>query len=192
VPDAQDAFPLNRNESVDTDGDGIGNNADTDDDGDGVPDAQDAFPLDRTESVDSDHDGIGNNADPDDDNDGVPDATVIYNFAGFFQPVNNLPALNIVNAGQAIPLKFSLGGNYGLGILAGGYPASGPIACDASEPGNVVADTISAGGSSLSYDAASGQYSYVWKTDKSWKGTCRILVVKLNDGTQHYAKFRFK
>ena len=31
---------------VDTDGDGIGNNADTDDDGDGVSDANDAFPLD--------------------------------------------------------------------------------------------------------------------------------------------------
>jgi CSLREA domain-containing protein len=192
VADTNDAFPFNPSESVDTDGDGTGNNADTDDDNDGVADAQDAFPLDRNESVDTDGDGIGNNADPDDDNDGVPDGTVLYNFAGFFQPVNNLPALNVVNAGQAVPLKFSLGGYYGLGIFAAGYPASGPIACDANEPGNVIAETLSAGGSSLSYDAASGQYSYVWKTDKSWKGTCRILVVKINDGTQHYAKFRFK
>ncbi|MCZ2856647.1 MAG: hypothetical protein O2U62_06105, partial [Candidatus Bathyarchaeota archaeon] len=51
VVDAQDAFPLDATESVDTDGDGIGNNADTDDDGDGVVDAQDAFPLDATQSV---------------------------------------------------------------------------------------------------------------------------------------------
>ena len=29
VPDAQDAFPLDPAESVDTDGDGTGNNADT-------------------------------------------------------------------------------------------------------------------------------------------------------------------
>jgi hypothetical protein len=42
-----DALPLNPNESVDTDGDGIGNNADTDDDGDGIPDAQDGFPLQK-------------------------------------------------------------------------------------------------------------------------------------------------
>jgi hypothetical protein len=46
VPDSQDAFPNDINESVDTDGDNIGNNADTDDDNDGVLDDQDAFPLD--------------------------------------------------------------------------------------------------------------------------------------------------
>ena len=33
---------------MDTDGDGVGNNADTDDDGDGVPDISDAYPLDPT------------------------------------------------------------------------------------------------------------------------------------------------
>ena len=38
------------NESVDTDGDGIGNNADVDYDNDGVPDFNDAFPLDSTRS----------------------------------------------------------------------------------------------------------------------------------------------
>lgn len=40
-----DAFPLDASESVDTDNDGIGNNADMDDDGDGVPDYIDADPL---------------------------------------------------------------------------------------------------------------------------------------------------
>jgi hypothetical protein len=51
---------------------------------------------------------------------------------------------------------------------------------------------LTAGGSSLSYDAVSDRYNYVWKTNKAWKGTCRILLVKLNDGTDHFAKFRFK
>ena len=74
VLDTLDAFPFDSTESVDTDGDGIGNNADTDDDGDGVADVDDAFPLDSTESVDTDGDGIGNNADTDDDGDGVADA----------------------------------------------------------------------------------------------------------------------
>ncbi|MCJ8269263.1 MAG: M6 family metalloprotease domain-containing protein, partial [Psychrosphaera sp.] len=73
VLDVDDAFPLDASESVDTDGDGIGNNADTDDDNDGVLDTGDAFPLDATESVDTDGDGIGNNADTDDDGDGIPD-----------------------------------------------------------------------------------------------------------------------
>ncbi len=39
VVDSNDAFPTDPNESVDTDGDGIGNNADADDDGDGMPDS---------------------------------------------------------------------------------------------------------------------------------------------------------
>ena len=45
VADTEDAFPLTSTETLDTDGDGIGNNTDTDDDGDGVADANDLFPL---------------------------------------------------------------------------------------------------------------------------------------------------
>ncbi len=45
VADEFDAFPLDANETVDTDGDGIGNNADTDDDGDGILDVDDPSPI---------------------------------------------------------------------------------------------------------------------------------------------------
>ncbi|MEK9727395.1 MAG: glycine-rich protein, partial [Candidatus Margulisiibacteriota bacterium] len=69
----KDLFPLDATESLDSDNDGIGNNADTDDDGDGVNDDVDAFPYDASETLDTDGDGIGNNADTDDDNDGVND-----------------------------------------------------------------------------------------------------------------------
>ena len=69
-----DAFPLDAAETLDTDGDGTGNNADLDDDNDGVNDVDDAFPLDAAETLDTDGDGTGNNADLDDDNDGVVDA----------------------------------------------------------------------------------------------------------------------
>ncbi|MEM6191865.1 thrombospondin type 3 repeat-containing protein [Shewanella scandinavica] len=74
VADRYDAFPKNPGEDLDTDNDGMGNNADTDDDNDGVLDIEDAFPLDPLETLDTDIDGIGNNADPDDDNDSVLDA----------------------------------------------------------------------------------------------------------------------
>ena len=117
---------------------------------------------------------------------------VVYSFSGFLQPVENLPALNIANAGSAIPVKFSLGGDQGLAIFATGYPASSTIPCDASEPGTVIEETVAAGSSSLSYNATADQYNYVWKTDRSWRGTCRMLVVRFNDGTGHLAKFRFK
>lgn len=45
TPDADDAFPEDPSETIDTDGDGVGNNADSDDDGDGIPDASDPNPL---------------------------------------------------------------------------------------------------------------------------------------------------
>ena len=73
VPDLVDLYPSDPAKSLDSDGDGIANEADPDDDGDGVGDASDAFPLDPTERDDSDGDGLGNNADGDDDNDLVPD-----------------------------------------------------------------------------------------------------------------------
>jgi hypothetical protein len=116
----------------------------------------------------------------------------IYDFVGFFQPIDNLPTLNIASAGSSIPVKFSLGGDQGLAIFAAGYPASSPIPCDATEPGAIIEETVNAGSSSLSYDPTTDRYCYVWKTDKSWKGTCRMLVVGLNDGSHYFAKFRFK
>ena len=60
---ANDDFPHDANETTDTDGDGIGNNADDDDDGDGYLDIYDQFPFDSTEWFDTDGDGVGDNAD---------------------------------------------------------------------------------------------------------------------------------
>ncbi len=56
----------------------------------------------------------------------------------------------------------------------------------------MIETTVAAGGSSLTYDALADQYVYVWKTEKSWAGTCRQLQVTLNDGTVHTANFKFK
>ena len=56
---------------------------------------------------------------------------------------------------------------------------------------NTIEETVTAGGSSLSYNATTNQYTYVWKTDKAWANTCRQLHVKLSDGTNHVADFKF-
>jgi hypothetical protein len=120
------------------------------------------------------------------------DYSVQYNFAGFLQPVDNPPTLNRVKAGSAVPVKFSLAGNQGLSIFAAGYPLSVRIECSSSAPIDDIAQTVTAGGSTLNYDAGSDQYTYVWKTVSTWAGTCRQLMVKLNDGTTHLAYFKFK
>jgi hypothetical protein len=118
--------------------------------------------------------------------------TVLYNFTGFFSPVDNLPTLNTVNAGRAIPVKFSLSGNKGLNIFAADSPYTIAINCDGSAVQSEIEETLTAGGSSLNYDAGSDKYNYVWKTENSWAGTCRQLVVTLNDGSEHRANFKFR
>jgi hypothetical protein len=115
-----------------------------------------------------------------------------YSFTGFFQPVDNVPTFNTVKAGQSVPIKFSLGGNYGLNILAAGAPTSQQIACPSSASVDDIEQVVTGSNSGLQYDTATGAYTYVWKTQKAWGGRCRQLNVRLSDGTDHTANFQFK
>ena len=117
---------------------------------------------------------------------------VVYDFSGFFQPVDNPPMFNAVKAGSAVPVKFSLDGFHGLDIFAPGYPKSQVVACDSTAPVDGIEETTTAGSSGLSYDASLDRYTYVWKTQKSWAGTCRQLVTRLTDDTLHRANFLLK
>lgn len=115
-----------------------------------------------------------------------------YTFGGFLPPIDPQPTINSMKAGAAAPVKFSLGGDFGLAIFAADYPKSQSVPCDSSAPVDGVETTLTAGGSSLSYDATSNTYKYVWKTEKSWAGTCRQLVLKFADGSTQRASFKFK
>jgi hypothetical protein len=119
-------------------------------------------------------------------------ATPVVPFTGFFPPLSNPPVLNVVQAGQAIPVKFSLDENRGLAIFAPGYPKSSGVSCDPDESINDVQPTDTAGGSGLTYDPTTDEYTYVWKTDRKWRNTCRTLLMPLTDGIPHTADFRFK
>ncbi|MFV2055463.1 MAG: thrombospondin type 3 repeat-containing protein [Thiohalomonadales bacterium] len=90
---SEDAFPDNANEQLDTDKDGLGNNADSDDDGDGTADSSDVFPLNSKEWADTDNDcgsitkqtitsgaGCGDNSDSDIDGDNVANAADDFPF----------------------------------------------------------------------------------------------------------------
>ncbi len=95
----------------------------------------------------------------------------------------------MAQAASAIPVKFALGGNRGLGIFAAGYPKAKQVPCEADDPFDVIESISSAGQSGLQF--GDGQYVYVWKTEKSWSGTARLLTVTLADGTKHLARFTF-
>jgi predicted extracellular nuclease len=116
--------------------------------------------------------------------------SVIWSFTGFLRPVDNPPVRNRAKAGSAIPIRFSLNGDQSLDILADGYPRSIASRCDAS----IVQDVIEATAfspSGLSYDPSGNRYVFVWKTDRRWAGSCRELILKLLDGTEHHAAFHF-
>ena len=52
--------------------------------------------------------------------------------------------------------------------------------------------TEQVGQSGLSYAKGKCWYNYGWKTDQAWTGTCRALVIRLVDGTDHDAFFNFR
>jgi hypothetical protein len=116
---------------------------------------------------------------------------VIFNFDGFLAPISNAPAVNQNKAGSTIPVKFSLGGNYGLDIFANGYPASQRLDCHTLQPIGPLEPTSTPGNSDLTYNGSRNLYQLNWKTTKSWANTCRLLIVGFNDGTQQIAYFKF-
>jgi hypothetical protein len=117
--------------------------------------------------------------------------SVQYNFSGFSAPVDNLPVINRLKAGSAVPVKFSLSGDQGLNIFQAGSPKVQAITCDKFAAMDDVEETVTAGFSSLTYDRSSDQYTYVWKTDSAWSNSCRQLSVVLKDGNTHTARFSF-
>ena len=115
--------------------------------------------------------------------------SVVWAFDGFGPPLNSSGGINAANAGSTIPVKFSLGGNQGLAIFEAGYPASASYDCGSTPPTD--ASTPAASSESLNYVKGADQYTFAWKTDKSWAGTCRVLILVLRDGTVHTAAVQF-
>jgi Bacterial Ig-like domain (group 3)/YDG domain/Bacterial Ig-like domain/Galactose oxidase, central domain/Immunoglobulin I-set domain len=120
--------------------------------------------------------------------------SVQYIFVGFLPPIDNLPIINSSKAGQTIPIKWQLKDYAGnliddLGTLASNGLTSGSVQCGAAAV-DVVEELSAPGSTVFRFDGT--QFIYNWQTTKSWTGGCRMLQVKLSDGTSHYAQFTFK
>jgi hypothetical protein len=115
---------------------------------------------------------------------------VAWPFTGFVG-LNAAPALNPAKTGGSIQVKFSLGGNRGLAIVAAGSPTSQAMSCGAATAAVKSLKAPAVAASNLSYNDRTDTYTYDWKTDKSWAGTCRQLTVKLVDGTERTLNFQF-
>ena len=120
---------------------------------------------------------------------------------GFQSPVvQPYGSLNEVDAGDAVPLKFTADGYKQLDVLKdSGSPFSRKVDCAtlrvpsqgaAITPREFPVDTVTPGNSKLTVNPQ-GVFHYNWKTLGEWAGTCRELVLTRDDGKQHRAFFRF-
>jgi hypothetical protein len=124
---------------------------------------------------------------------GVPiSLRVAYRFTGFLSPTVNPPGVNAASAGSSTPLKFKLGGDRGLNILAAGSPTSQQVDCGSLATLGTAQPTESGSKKGVQFDRKTGDYQYVWKTSSLWLGTCRVFTLTLNDGSQHPAYYSFR
>jgi hypothetical protein len=110
---------------------------------------------------------------------------VVYEFSGQFQTGNGR---DVPKAGSALPAWFSLNGVSDPHAVGGLYSAQ--ITCGSTATAPLGTAITMAGG--LRYDPANDRFAFVWKSDRSWAGTCRQLQIVLNDGTTHTVPFDFK
>ena len=110
---------------------------------------------------------------------------VVFPFVGFFSPLTADGTVTSVRAGDTVPVKFTLTGDRGLGVVAG--VSSAVVDCATGAP----TGTATSAAGTLSYAAKPDRYTFQWATDRTWTGTCRAVAVALADGTTHRAVLRF-
>jgi hypothetical protein len=111
--------------------------------------------------------------------------SVVYAFDGLSAPARKSSA----NAGSAVPIWFSLGGVSDVSTVT--HMTSSEVSCEGAAT-TAAGDPISMNGGGVRYEASSDRFMFVWKTEKSWTGSCRQLQITLNDGTTHTATFTFR
>lgn len=92
-------------------------------------------------------------------------------------------------AGQIIRLKVLGAGDQESQISLGGPTQMYEVPCDS---GSLMFAASEASTAQINTTGQIGDPIYNWYTERSWRGTCRLITVRLKDGSQHTAWFRFK
>lgn len=120
--------------------------------------------------------------------------SILYNYSGFFEPVENQPLINVANAGRTIPIKWRITDANGNPItdLTKANVTVASLPCS-SEPPTDPIEEYAAGASGLR-NLGNGYYQFNWATPKSYGGSCKTLMLDLGEGAgqAHTAVFRFK
>ncbi len=113
-----------------------------------------------------------------------------FEFEGFFSPLDDAPpALNRIKAGKDVPVRFRLGGDQGEDVFADGFPRSARVPCGQDADADTAKPTRSPWwwrqwlDGDIRYNRWTDAYTYLWKTDSDWAGSCRQLIVKFTDGS---------
>ena len=118
--------------------------------------------------------------------------TVGYVFTGFFQPVDNLPLVNVAKAGQTIPLKWRLTDANGAPVLnlASVTVTVASLSCTSGSSSDQVEEYAS--GASGLQNLGNGYYQFNWKTPTSYANSCKTMKLNLGNGVLQTALFQFK
>ena len=131
-------------------------------------------------------DGVSNTAAP-----GQTLTLRAWDFIGFDDPVNNDSVLNVVKAGQAVPLRWRVLDASGAPVsdLANATVRVSSLACSAGAGSDQLEET-GAGNSKLQ-NLGDGYYQLNWKTPKTYANLCKTMRLDIGDGVEHTALFRF-
>jgi len=117
--------------------------------------------------------------------------SVRYAFA-WIRPANG--STTGVTAGSTVPVRWSITDANGTAISDLGVVTeitSAPCVSGSSVAAKSARiRASSAGGSDLRYNT--DHFMFNWKTDKAWAGSCRQLIVSLNDGSSNSLTFQFR
>ena len=118
-------------------------------------------------------------------------AILAWRFVGFSSPVDAEPVLNVVKAGQTVPLRWRVLDAVGdpVSTIASVTVRAETLLCSDGSTGDLVEEVGS--GSSGFQNLGDGYYQFNWKTPKTYAKSCKTVSIETDVGLAHEAFFRF-